>query len=125
MQKQSVMIKAIKSKTQHEKALKRIYQLMQKDIHSGSNDENELEVLSILVEAYERERFPIAAPQPLEAIKFRLEQLGIDASELSKILGYRSRKSEILSGRRKLTLRMIRSLHRKLKIPAESLIAEY
>lgn len=119
------MIKAIKSKTQHEKALKRIYQLMQKDIHSGSNDENELEVLSILVEAYERERFPIAAPQPLEAIKFRLEQLGIDASELSKILGYRSRKSEILSGRRKLTLRMIRSLHRKLKIPAESLIAEY
>jgi HTH-type transcriptional regulator/antitoxin HigA len=125
MQKLSAMVNAIKNKTQHERALKRIYQLMQADIRPGSKDENELEVLSILVEAYERGHFAITPPHPIEAIKFRLEQLGIDSSELSKILGYRSRKSEILSGRRKLTLRMIRSLHRKLKIPAESLIGEY
>ena len=65
------------------------------------------------------------APNPVEAIKYRLEQTGIDQKELTKILGGRSRKFEILSGKRKLSLNMIRELHNKLNIPAETLIAVY
>jgi HTH-type transcriptional regulator/antitoxin HigA len=67
----------------------------------------------------------VAPPHPLEAIKFRLEQMGLNERELTVILGGRSRKSEILSGRRKLSLTKIRKLHEKLNIPAETLIAVY
>jgi HTH-type transcriptional regulator/antitoxin HigA len=119
------MLKPIKTKKEYEVALQHIYGLMQKDLKSGSKFSDELEVLSILVEAYEKKHYPIPPPHPLEAIKFRLEQMGIDEKELTAILGGRSRKSEILSGRRKLSLTMIRELHFKLNIPAETLIAAY
>src|SRR5450432_1935808 len=119
------MLKPIKTKKDYESALERAYQLMQKDLKSGSKLSDELEVLSILVEAYEKEHYPIPPPHPIEAIKFRLEQMGIDEKELTRIMGGRSRKSEILSGRRKLSLNMIRELHEKLSIPAETLIATY
>ncbi len=105
--------------------LERVYELMQKDIQPDSADSDELEVLSILIKEYENENYPVPKPNPLEAIKFRLEQLNMSESELSKILGARSRKSEILSGKRKLSLSMIRKLNEKLKIPAEILIQEY
>ncbi len=82
-------------------------------------------MLFTLVEAYEEIHYPIPPPHPLESIKFRIEQGQLDEKELTKILGGRSRKSEILSGKRKLSLNMIRELHKKLKIPAETLIAEY
>jgi HTH-type transcriptional regulator/antitoxin HigA len=78
-----------------------------------------------LVENYEQKHSPVAPANPVEAIKFRLEQMGASETELTKILGGRSRKSEILSGKRKLSLTMIRELHDKLNIPAETLIAEY
>ena len=74
---------------------------------------------------YEEEHYPIPLPHPIEAIKFRLEQMGLKESELNKILGSRSRKHDILNGKRKLSLAMIRKLHNKLNIPAETLIAEY
>jgi HTH-type transcriptional regulator / antitoxin HigA len=119
------MLKPIKTKKEYEAALARVYEMMQKDIKAGSKLSDELEVLSILVEAYEKKYYPIPPPHPIEAIKFRLEQMGIDEKELTKILGGRSRKSEILSGRRKLSLNMIRELHEKLSIPAETLIAAY
>jgi len=119
------MLKPIKTKKDYEIALQRVYELMQKDLKTGSALSDELEVLSILVEAYEKKHYPIPPPHPIEAIKFRLEQSGIDEKELNKILGGRSRKSEILSGKRKLSLNMIRELHEKLKIPAETLIAAY
>ena len=119
------MLKPIKTKKEYEAALQTVYGLMQKDLKPGSKLSDELEVLSILVEAYEKEHYPIPPPHPIEAIKFRLEQMGIDEKELTTILGGRSRKSEILSGRRKLSLNMIRELHDKLKIPAETLIAAY
>lgn len=119
------MLKPIKTKKEYETALQHIYGLMQKDLKEGSKFSDELEVLSILVEAYEKKHFPIPPPHPLEAIKFRLEQLGLSEKELSTLLGGRSRKSEILSGRRKLSLAMIRELHDKLNIPAETLIAAY
>jgi HTH-type transcriptional regulator/antitoxin HigA len=119
------MLKPIKTKKEYEAALARVYELMQKDIKAGSKLSDELEILSILVELYEKEHYPIPPPHPIEAIKFRLEQMGIDEKELTRILGGRSRKSEILSGKRKLSLNMIRILHKKLKIPAESLINAY
>lgn len=119
------MLKPVKTNKEYNAALARVYELMQKELKAGSKLSDELEVLSILVEAYEKEHYPIPPPHPIEAIKFRLEQMGIDEKELTRILGGRSRKSEILSGRRKLSLNMIRELHEKLSIPAETLIAAY
>lgn len=119
------MLKPIKTKKQYEAALQRVYGLMQKELKPGSRLSDELEVLSILVEEYEKKHYPIPPPHPIEAIRFRLEHMGVDEKELTKILGGRSRKSEILSGRRKLSLAMIRELHDKLNIPAETLIAAY
>ncbi|MDP4265584.1 MAG: transcriptional regulator [Bacteroidota bacterium] len=119
------MLKPIKTKKEYETALARVYELMQKELKAGSKLSDELEVLSILVEAYEKKHYSVPPPHPIEAIKFRLEQMGIDEKELTRILGGRSRKSEILSGRRKLSLNMIRELHEKLSIPAETLIAAY
>ena len=98
---------------------------MQKDLKVNSPESDELEILSILVKEYELVHFPMPKPNPLEAIKFRLEQKGMTESELSEILGHRSRKSEILSGKRKLSLSMIRKLNEVLHIPAEVLIQAY
>ena len=119
------MLKPIRTKKQYNAALNRIYELIQMDLKTNSDEYNELEVLSILVENYEVKNFPIDLPDPIEAIKFRLEQLGKDLSELSKILGSKSRASEILNRKRKLSISIIRTLHKKLNIPAESLISEY
>ena len=119
------MLKLIKTKKDHEAALERIYELMQMNLKAGSALSDELEALSILVEAYEEKHYPIPPPHPIEAIKFRLEQMNMSEAELSEIFGYRSRKSEILSGKRKLNLTMIRKLSSKLRIPAEVLIQAY
>lgn len=119
------MIKPIKTETQYEDALEHIFVLMQNDIVEGSDEEAKLEVLTLLVKEYERHNYPIDPPTPIEAIKFRLDQLGMKESDLNKILGNRSRKSDILSGRRKLSLSMIRALHQKLNISAETLISSY
>lgn len=119
------MLKPIKNNKQYEDALARIYALMQKNIKPDSKDSDELEILSILVKEYENEYFPVPKPNPIDAIKFRLDQMNMSEAELSEILGYRSRKSEILSGKRKLSLAMIRKLNEILHIPAEVLIQAY
>lgn len=119
------MLKPIKTKKDYEAALERAYELMQKDLKENSKLSDELEILSVLIEAYENKHYPVPPPHPIEAIKFRIEQGNIDDKELTKLLGGRNRKSEILSGKRKLSLNMIRALNKKLKIPAESLINEY
>jgi HTH-type transcriptional regulator/antitoxin HigA len=119
------MLKVIKNEQEYEVALERVYNLMQLDPADDSPESDELELLALLVEHYEDINYPIAVPTPLEAITFRLEQLGKEKSELSKILGGRNRQSEILNGKRKLSLDMIRKLHTILDIPAESLIAVY
>jgi HTH-type transcriptional regulator/antitoxin HigA len=80
-------------------------------------------VLVTLVEAYEQKHYKISPPDPVEAIKFRMEQLGLKPSDLAKILGGRSRVSEVLNKKRKLTVEMMRSLHKCLAIPADSLLA--
>ena len=101
-------------------ALKQIDALM--DAKPGSDDEARLEVLSTLVEAYEEERFPIGPPDPVEAIRFRLEQLGLTPSALTRLLGSRARVSEVLNRRRALSKKMIVRLWEKFGIPLESLV---
>lgn len=119
------MLRPIKSENQYEKALARVYNLMQKNLRPASKESDELEILSILIKEYENERYPVPKPNPLEAIKFRMEQMNMSESQLAEILGYRSRKSEILSGKRKLSLSMIRKLNEILRIPADVLIQAY
>jgi HTH-type transcriptional regulator/antitoxin HigA len=113
-------IKPIRNERDYEDALRRIESLW--DSKDGSPESDELDVLVTLVEAYERERYPIDLPDPIEAIKFRLEQQGKDARALIGIIGQRSRVYEILRGKRALSLEMIRNLHDKLGIPANVLI---
>jgi len=120
-----IMIKPIKSKKQYKEYLKEAYQLMQLDLKAHSVESDKLELYSILIEQYEKEAYPVTPPHPIEAILFRLDQLNMKKSELSNILGTRSRTSEILSGKRKLSLSMIRKLNTALKIPAEVLIRDY
>jgi HTH-type transcriptional regulator / antitoxin HigA len=117
-----MIIKVLKTEKDYEDALERLDQIFNAPENTPEGDEAEL--LSILIEKYEDEFYPIEAPDPVEAIKFRMEQMGMSNKELAEIIGYKSRVSEIFSGKRKLTLGMIRNLHRKLKIPYESLMAD-
>ncbi|MCB0789787.1 MAG: transcriptional regulator [Flavobacteriales bacterium] len=117
--------KLIKTRKEHKAAVARVHELMEKQPASGSADMDELELLALLVSEYEEEQFPIPPPDPLAAIRFRIDQLGMQESELDEILGSRQRRSDIFNGRRKLSLGMIRALHQKLRIPAETLIRDY
>lgn len=110
----------IKTDEDYNQAMKRLNEIFHAAVDSKEGDEAEL--LSFLIEKYEDEYYPIEAPDPIEAIKFRMEQMGMTNKELAEVIGYKSRVSEIFSRKRKLTLRMIRNLHNKLKIPYESLI---
>ena len=116
-------IKPIKSEADYTAALARIECLM--DAQPGTPQMDELEVLTTLVEAYEAQHYLIDAPDPIEAIKFRMEQEGLKQKDLVHIVGNKSRVSEILNRKRKLTLEMIRNLHKHLHIPIESLFLDY
>ncbi len=116
-------IKVIKTEEDYQKALKRLEILF--DMPPDTPEGDEAELLTILIEKYEDEHFPIEAPDPIEAIKFRMEQLNMKKSDLARVIGYKSRVSEIFSGKRKLTLQMIRSLHEQLRIPYEALLSNY
>ncbi len=117
------MLKPIKTERQHKAALKRIDKLM--DAKSGTAETSELEVLAILVQRYEREVFPIDPPSPLDAILFRMEQMGFTQTDLARLLNSRSRASEVMTGSmRHLSLRMIRRLHDEWHIPADVLIRD-
>lgn len=114
-------IKPIKTKKDHEAALIKIDELF--DAKPNTADGDLLEVLVTLVEAYEQKHFSIAPPDPIEAIKFRMEQLGLKQSDIADVIGGKNRASEILNRKRELTAKMMRDLHRKFNIPAESLLA--
>jgi len=116
-------LRLIKTKKDYEKALKHLEVVF--DARPGTKEGDELEVLSLLIENYEEEHFPIEAPDPIEAIKFRMEQMGYKQKDLADIIGYRGRVSEILNRKRKLTLDMIRKLHETLQIPTDVLLQEY
>lgn len=116
-------VKPIKTKKDYNQALERLEKIF--NAKKNSTEGDELEVLSILIDKYENEYFPIGLPDPVEAIKFRMEQLGYNQTDLAKIVGLKSRASEILNKKRKLSLEAIRQLHDKLKIPTEVLIQAY
>src|SRR5215831_13524142 len=116
------MIEPIVDSRSHEKALRRIEQLW--EARPGSREERELDALATLVDAYERRSFPIQALSAVDAIKARCDQLGWSRRELEPLIGSRARVSEVLTGRRGLTLPMIRRINRALGIPAEILISE-
>lgn len=116
-------VRVIKTEEDYNLSLKRLEEIFHATADSKEGDEAEL--LSVLIEKYEDEFYPIGAPDPIEAIKFRMEQMEMTNKELAQIIGYKSRVSEIFSRKRKLTLNMIRNLHNKLNIPYESLISNY
>ena len=95
------------------------------DAQKGSKKGDELEILSILVDQYEKENFPIDLPDPIEAIKFRMEQMDLRNKDLAEVVGNKSRVSEVLNRKRKLSLDMIRKLNTYLRIPTEVLVQEY
>ncbi len=116
-------IHPIKTEKDYENALERLEQIF--DAKQGTKEGDELEILSILIEKYEDEYYPIDLPDPIEAIKFRMEQLGMKQNDLTEVIGFKSRVSEILNKKRKLTLEMIRKLNEYLRIPTNVLIQKY
>jgi len=113
-------IKPIKTERDYQNALKQIEKLWDAKPNTAKGDR--LEVLITLLEAYEEKHYKIEPPDAIEAIKFRMEQLGLKQSDLAKYLGGRSRASEVLNRKRKLTVDMMRSLRKHLDIPPESLL---
>ncbi|TFH43781.1 MAG: helix-turn-helix domain-containing protein [Lysobacterales bacterium] len=113
-------IRPIKTEHDYEQALARVSELM--GARPGSDEEDELEVLSILVDSYEEKHFPIDLPDPIDAILFRIEQQGLTRKDLEPLLGSRHRVSEVLNRKRGLSLQMIQRLHEQLGIPLETLI---
>ena len=115
-------IKPIRTKSDYRKALKAIEALM--NAQAGTPEGERLDVLATLVEAYERKHFPMDLPDPVAAIKFRMEQSGLAPKDVVPMIGQLNRVYEVLNGKRPLTLKMVWRLHRELGIPAESLIKQ-
>ena len=113
-------IKPIRTEADYNSALARVAELM--DAAPGSEVGAGLDVLATLVDAYEARNFPIDPPDPIAAIKFRMEQMGLKRKDLEPLLGGRSRVSEVLSGKRGLSIQQIRNLHMGLRIPYENLL---
>ncbi len=116
-------IKPIRNEKEYQIALARLEEIF--DAQKGTEAGDELEIIAILIDTYEKENFPIGMPDPIEAIKFRMEQMGMKQKDLAEIIGFKSRVSEVLNKKRKLTLDMIRKLNLALHIPTEVLIQEY
>jgi HTH-type transcriptional regulator / antitoxin HigA len=117
-------IRPIQTEADHKLALKEISALMVADPDLGTPDGDRLDILTTLVQAYEAKHFPISAPDPVEAIKFRMEQSDLSVKDLEPLIGKSNRVYEVLNRKRPLTLAMIRKLHQGLGIPAEVLIAK-
>jgi HTH-type transcriptional regulator/antitoxin HigA len=116
-------IKPIKTELDYQDALKRLELIFDAPLNTTEGDE--MEILSVLIDNYEKIHFPIDMPDPIEAIKFRMEQMNYNNHDLAQIIGLKSRVSEILSKKRKLSITMIRKLHNALSIPTDVLVQEY
>jgi HTH-type transcriptional regulator/antitoxin HigA len=116
--------RVIKTESQYRRYLAEVVRLVARDPLASSRQGARLELLAKLVEDYEKVRFPFRMPSPVEAILFRMEEKGLRQKDVAEILGGKNRASEVLAGKRGLTLPMIRALHEKLAIPAELLIRE-
>lgn len=115
-------IHPVRNEQEYLAALAELSAYFEREPEPGTEEGDRFDVLATLVEAYEAKRYPIDAPDPIEAIRFRMEQGGLTVKDLVPSIGKSNRVYEVLSGKRGLTLEMIRKLHRNLGIPAESLI---
>jgi len=118
------MLKLIKTEDEYQSSLETLTALMDRDPSPGTPEANKLELLAFLIKSYEESKYPIAAPSPIEAIQFRIEQQELTHRDLIPYLGSRSKVSEVLAGKRELTLSMIKALNKGLGIPLESLVGQ-
>lgn len=116
-------IKPLKNEQDYEKALERLEVIF--DAPANSQEGDEAEILSILIDNYENEHYPIEAPDPIEAIKIRMEEMNLKQKDLVGVIGGKSRVSEILNKKKRLTVDMIRELERILHISASVLVTNY
>lgn len=119
----SMELKIIRKKEDYAEALRRFEEVFNAEL--GTPESDEADVLALLIKDYEDKQFVIAAPTPIDAIKYRMEQQGLSNKDLAKILGFKSRVTDIFRKNRKLNLSMIRKLHLALNIPLETLVKEY
>jgi HTH-type transcriptional regulator/antitoxin HigA len=111
-------VRPIRTKVDYEKALAEVERLW--SAKAGTVRGDRLDVLATLIDAYETEHYPMDPPDPIKAIKFRMEQMGITRKDLEPLIGTRTRVAEVLNGKRRLSIAMVRRLHAKLGIPAET-----
>lgn len=116
-------LKILKTKREYQESLERFEDIFQ--AKAGTPESDEADVLALLIKDYEDRRYTIDVPSPIEAIKYRMEQQGLTNKDLAKILGFKSRVSDIFKNSRKLNLNMIRKLYNELHIPLETLVKEY
>jgi HTH-type transcriptional regulator/antitoxin HigA len=116
-------IKPIKSETDYRQALKRLEEIF--DAPIGTAESDEADIIGLLVDEYEKKNYPIEAPDPIEAIKIRMEELQLKQVDLIEVIGSKSRVSEILNRKRKLTIEMIRNLTKRLNLSSDLLINDY
>jgi HTH-type transcriptional regulator / antitoxin HigA len=116
-------VEIIKTKKQYQNALQRFEEIFL--AKANTKEGKEAQLLALVIKDYEEKHYSIDSPDPVETIKYKMEQMQLTKKELGEILGYTSRVSEILSRKRKLTLEMVRNLHEKLNIPLESLVKAY
>lgn len=119
-----MQLKPIRTEADYQAALQAVAPYFDNEPQAGSDDADQFEVLLLLIEHYEASHYPIAPPDPIEAIRFRMEQAGLTPKDLEPMIGRLNRVYEVLTRKRPLTLPMIRRLHAGLGIPAESLIGE-
>jgi HTH-type transcriptional regulator/antitoxin HigA len=116
-------IKPLKSETDYKNALKRLEEIF--DAPIGTSESDEADILGLLVDEYEKKHYPIEAPDPIEAIKIRMEELQLKQVDLIEVIGSKSRVSEILNRKRRLTIEMIRNLTKRLNLSSDLLITDY
>lgn len=116
-------IKPIRNEADYQQVLERLEVIF--DAKKGTEVGDELEILAMVIDNYEIDNFPIDMPDPISAINFRMEQMGLKQKDLVKMIGFKSRVSEIMNKKRKLTLEMIRKLNADLNIPTEILLQDY
>ncbi len=116
-------LKPIKTQKDYKTALRRLEEIFDSPVNSEQGDE--AEILTLLIDSYENEKYPIGEPDPVEAIKIRMEEMGFKQNDLIGISGEKGKVSEVLNRKRKLSLAMIRNLHKKLNLPHSVLIQEY
>ena len=116
-------LKPIKTETEYDEALNRLDAIF--DASPDTEEGNEAEILSLLIEDYEERHYPIEAPDPIEAIRIRMEEMNLNQKDLVGVIGGKSRVSEVLNRKRKLTVEMVRELEKALNISASVLIKNY